>query len=157
MVRIATVNDAEQLDILNDEFNGKGETTIEKIRESLANNQQEVVVVDEEEGELVGFVCVQLKKSFCYAEYMPEITEVYVKPEHRQKGIASEMITYAESYCSKKYSLHKYELLTGKKNTIAQSVYGKLGYIDDGEIHLSKRNIKNEDDIEAIVKAILDL
>ncbi len=31
MVRIATVSDAEQLDILNDEFNGRGETTIEKI------------------------------------------------------------------------------------------------------------------------------
>lgn len=30
MVRLATVNDAEQLNILNDEFNGKGETTQEK-------------------------------------------------------------------------------------------------------------------------------
>lgn len=139
MVRIATVSDAKQLDILNDEFNGRGETTIEKIRDSLAHNQQEVVVVDEEEGKLVGFVCVQLKKSFCYVEYMPEITEVYVKSEYRKKGIAREMIIYAENYCKKKYSLHKYELLTGRKNTIAQSVYGKLGYIDDGEIHLSKK------------------
>ena len=28
MVRIATVNDAEQLNILNDEFNGESETRI---------------------------------------------------------------------------------------------------------------------------------
>ena len=131
MVRIATESDAEQLNNLNDEFNGKGETTIENIRKSLLNNQQEVVIVDDENDILVGFVCVQLKKSFCYDEYMPEITEVYVNPEYRKKGSANKMITFAEDYCSKNYPLHKYELLTGEENMIAKSVYGKLGYIND--------------------------
>ena len=78
MVRIATVNDAEQLNILNNEFNGESETSIDNIRNSLINNEQEVVIVADEDSMLVGFVCVQLKKSFCYDEYMPEITEVYV-------------------------------------------------------------------------------
>jgi GNAT superfamily N-acetyltransferase len=142
MIRIANVNDAEQLNILNNEFNGKGETSIDNIRNSLMNNKQEVVIVADEDGILVGFVCVQLKKSFCYDEYMPEITEVYVKPTYRKKGIASEMITFAETYCSNNYPLHKYELLTGYKNLVAQSVYSKLGYIDDNELHLSKR-VKN--------------
>lgn len=139
MVRIATVEDTEQLGVLNDEFNGIGETTIDCIRDSIINNQQEVVIVADENGMLVGFLCVQLKKSFCYNYYMPEITEVYVIPAYRKKGIASEMITFAEDYCVKNYSLHRYELLTGKKNIVAQSVYGKLGYTDDGELHLSKR------------------
>ena len=88
MVRIATVQDAEQLEILNNEFNGEGETTLDNIRASLADNKQEIVVVDELNGKLTGFVCVQLKKSFCYDEYMPEITEVYVKPQHRRCGVA---------------------------------------------------------------------
>ncbi len=139
MVRIATVNDAEQLNILNNEFNGDGETSIDNIRNSLMNNKQEVVIVADEDDMLVGFVCVQLKKSFCYDDYMPEITEVYVKPTYRKKGIASDMIAFAESYCSKNYSLHKYELLTGKENLVAQALYNKLGYIDDNELHLSKR------------------
>ncbi len=139
MIRLATESDAEQLSVLNDEFNGKGETTIDNIRNSLINNRQEVVIVDDENDVLVGFVCVQLKKSFCYDEYMPEITEVYVNPKYRENGIARKMIAFAEDYCSKQYPLHKYELLTGKKNNIAQLVYGKLGYVDDGEIHLSKR------------------
>ena len=39
MVRIATVNDAEQLKILNNEFNGEGETSIDNIRNSLMNNK----------------------------------------------------------------------------------------------------------------------
>ena len=139
MVRIATVKDAEQLSILNDEFNGEGETSIDNIRNSLMNNCQEVVIVADEDDLLVGFVCIQLKKSFCYDDYMPEITEVYVKPTYRKKGIASEMIAFAESYCGKNYSLHKYELLTGKENLVAQALYNKLGYIDDNELHLSKR------------------
>ena len=138
MVRKATVNDAEQLSALNDEFNGKSETTIENIRQSLLSNQQEIVIVDDENGVLTGFICVQLKKSFCYDEYMPEITEVYVRPAYRKQGIASQMISYAEDYCIKNYPLDKYELLTGDENLIAQSVYSKLGYTNDNEIHLSK-------------------
>ncbi len=139
MVRKATANDAEQLGILNDEFNGAGETTISNIRESLSSSQQEVVIVDDENGVLTGFVCIQLKKSFCYDEYMPEITEVYVRPKYRKQGIASKMIVFAEDYCIENYPLHKLELLTGDKNLVAQSVYDKLGYANDNEIHLSKR------------------
>ena len=98
-----------------------------------------VLIVADEDDMLVGFVCVQLKKSFCYDEYMPEITEVYVKPAYRKRGLASEMITFAEAYCSKNYPLDKYELLTGQENLVAQTVYNKLGYVDDNELHLSKR------------------
>lgn len=139
MIRIATVQDAEQLEILNHEFNGEGETALDNIRSSLANNKQEVIVVDEQNGELTGFVCVQLKKSFCYDDYMPEITEVYVKLRYRRNGIARAMITYAEEYCKSHYPLHKFELLTGTENDDAQSVYAKLGYSEDGELHLAKR------------------
>ena len=139
MVRIATAQDAEQLEILNNEFNGEGETTLDNIRASLADNKQEIVVVDEMNGELTGFVCVQLKKSFCYDDYMPEITEVYVKPHYRRNGIARAMITYAEEYCKSHYPVHKFELLTGTENDDAQSVYAKLGYSEDGELHLAKR------------------
>ena len=103
MIRIATVNDAEQLNILNNEFNGEGDTGIANIRNSLMHNKQEVVIVAGEDNMLVGFVCVQLKKSFCYDDYMPEITEVYVKPSYRKRGVASEMIAFAENYCSKNY------------------------------------------------------
>ena len=139
MIRKATVNDAEQLNMLNVEFNGEGETTLENIQTCLADNNREVVIVDDENGRLTGFVCVQLKKSFCYNDYRPEIAEVYVRPEYRKQKIASRMIRYAEEYCRKNYPLHKFELLTGEKNLIAQIVYDKLGYKNDHEIHLSKR------------------
>ena len=57
MVRIATVNDAEQLNILNNEFNGEG-ASIDNIGNSLVSNKQEVVIVADEDDILVGFVCV---------------------------------------------------------------------------------------------------
>lgn len=139
MVRIAEVTDAQQLLSLNDDFNGKGGTTIESIRNSLLHNHQEVVIVDEEHGRLTGFVCVQLKRSFCYEVCHAEIAEVYVAPDCRRRGIASRMIAFAEKYCGSNYPLHKFELLTGEENTEAQSVYLRLGYEKDGEIHLSKR------------------
>ena len=139
MVRIATVQDAEKLEILNNEFNGEGETTLDNIMASLADNKQEIVVVDEMNGELTGFVCVQLKKSFCYDDYMPEITEVYVKPQYRRCGVARSMIAYAEEYCKCHFSLHKFELLTGAENDVARIAYAKLGYFEDAELHLAKR------------------
>ena len=117
MVRKAIVDDAEQLRILNNEFNGEGETTIENIKKSLMKNQQEVVIVDDENGVLTGFVCVQLKRSFCYNEYMPEITEVYVRSGYRKQGIASKMLVFAEKYCIENYLLCQYELLTDEEKT----------------------------------------
>ena len=45
MVRIATEQDAAQLQMLNNEFNGEGETTLENIRASLTANRQEVVII----------------------------------------------------------------------------------------------------------------
>lgn len=143
MVRLATVNDAEQLKILNTEFNGPGDTTVQRIRESLLSNRQEIVIVDDMGGCLTGFICVQLKKSFCYDEYIPEITEVYVRQDYRRNGIAQAMICFAEQYCTRNYPLHGFELLTGADNCGAQAVYGRLGYHRDGEIHMSKQ--KQED------------
>lgn len=138
MVRLATAKDAPQLELLNNEFNGVGvsRTYIEK---SLLDNRQEIAVVDEEDGGIVGFICVQLKKSFCYDEYMPEITEVYVAQAYRKKGIASNMISFAETYVTSYYNAHEWGLLTGKDNKTAQAVYRKLGYREDGECHFSKK------------------
>ncbi|MEG1528638.1 MAG: GNAT family N-acetyltransferase [Clostridia bacterium] len=139
MVRVAQTDDAVQLEMLNNEFNGKGETSLENIRKSLLNNEREIVVVYCDRNLLVGFTCVQLKKSFCYDDYMPEITEVYVKVEYRNRGIATAMITFAEDYCKHNFGVHEFELLTGENNNTAQKVYQKIGYAGDGEIHLSKR------------------
>lgn len=137
MVRLATGKDAPQLEALNNAFNGKG-VDHAFIENSLLHNKQEIVVVDEEDGMLAGFVCVQLKKSFCYDEYMPEITEVYVSPDYRRKGIAGKMILFAEKFVSGRYHAHEWGLFTGQDNEAAQALYRRLGYKEDGECHFSR-------------------
>ena len=124
MIRLASVGDAGELERLNAEFNGKGKTTEESIRASLLTNRREIVIAaDGNGGRLAGFVCVQLKKSFCYDEYMPEITEVYVRPEYRGRGVAREMLTSRRNTAKKYTRLHSFELLTGSDNTAALKLF----------------------------------
>ena len=138
MVRLATENDAEMLAQLNAAFNGPGETSLEHIRASLRENRQETVIVDEANGILTGFLCLQIKRSFCYDACAPEVTELYVRPEYRRQGIARRMLLFAEEHCQKEASCHGLELLTGDDNWIAQAVYRAAGYAPDGELHLFK-------------------
>ena len=138
MIRLATADDAEQLLLLNEQFNGKSDTTIDYIKESLSNNKQEFVVVAEESGILVGFVCVQIIKSFCYSDVMAEITEVFVDEKHRRRKNASQMIAFAEMYCSQNYRLSEFKLLTGNDNLEAQAMYQSQGYQVEDEILLVK-------------------
>ena len=138
LIRLATIDDAMQLCRLNVQFNGKGETTLDNIRRSLVNNPQEIIAVAEENSILVGFICVQMKKSFCYDAFMPEITELFVEKEYRRGKVASRLITFIETHCNQNYPFQRIELLTGKRNLVAQAFYKSIGYHDDGELHLSK-------------------
>lgn len=142
MIRLATEKDAQSLYQLNEAFNGKDLTTFEHIRDSLREHRQEVVVVAEDEGTLVGFVSIQLKKSFCYDACMPEISEVYVEPVHRRMGLATRMLAFAEAECAKRGLMQKFELLTGRGNLAAQAVYRKCGYAADDKVHMSKAGIE---------------
>lgn len=142
IIRLATEQDAQALYRLNEAFNGGGLTTPEHIRDSLTNNQQEVVVVAQKNNELVGFVCVQLKCSFCYEAAMPEVTEVYVEPAYRNRGIATRMLAFAEEVCLSRGPMQKLELLTGQGNIAAQAAYRKCGYVADGKLHMSKPSPK---------------
>ena len=148
MVRLATIEDAQQLFLLNEEFNGEGDNSIEKMKETLLDNPQEIVVVAEAETDaetetegghkLAGFVCAQLKKSFCYRECGAEITEVYVRESYRRQGLAGRMITFMEKRCMHCYGVREFELKTGERNFEAQALYNALGYQKEDEILLRK-------------------
>lgn len=139
MIRLANINDAQQLFALNEAFNGKGETSLSRIKQSISDNSQEIVVVAQEGDVLARFVCVQIKQSFCYSDVYAEITEVYVLKSYRRQKIASKMIKFAEEYCVQNYSLHNFEILTGRNNFKAKSLYKSLGYSIKKEVFLSKR------------------
>ena len=73
---------------------------------------------------------------------MPEIMEVYVRPEYRGRGVARNADLRAgilrkiwpDAYCP------QLELLTGSDNTAAQKFYFRHRLrVRDGEMHMSKQ------------------
>ena len=126
MVRLASVGDAGELERLNAEFNGKGQDYEESIRACFLQTGARLssLRTATEDGSPAWPAC-SAEKSFCYDEYMPEITEVYVRPEYRGRGVAREMLIFAQEYC-KIYPLDSFELLTGSDNTAAQKLYSAM-------------------------------
>ena len=138
MIRFARPEDAGQLCALNAVFNGEGLTTPEEIAASLAENRQELVVVAEAEGALQGFVCVQIKRSACYPRPTAEIAEVYVYPQARGKGLAAEMLRFAETHCADKLGICEFTVLTGQENAPALALYRSRGFVPEEETLLRK-------------------
>ena len=58
--------------------------------------------------------------------------------QYRRRGVAREMLTFAQEYCKKIYPLHSFELLTGS-DAAAQKLYSAIGFKCSGEIHMSKQ------------------
>ena len=114
MIRLAEPGDAAQLFELNERFNGPSGSTVELMARSLGENPQELVVVADMEGTLAGFVCVQVKRSFCYE-------------------IPSERAAI-ESFGS----LGELTVLTGGDNLSAQELYNDAGFVREDEVMFLK-------------------
>jgi ribosomal protein S18 acetylase RimI-like enzyme len=136
--RAAVPSDAAELNRLNAAFNGPVGATDQSIALSIRDNRQEQVFVAEWAGQLVGFCCVQLFKSFCYDRNYAEITELFVAEEHRRKGIGAVLMGYAEGYYSDK-NIAGFQLFTSGENTAAQRFYEGRGYAKTEEIMYRKR------------------
>lgn len=139
MIRLASPADAPQLFKLNEQFNGLSDTTIEAMAAALEGNPQEIVAVADEEGVLCGFVCAQVKRSFCYALPCAEITEVYVAEPYRRRGLAGAMLSFVEGVCAEKFHVRDLSVLTGQDNDSAQALYQKHSYEREDEVLLVKR------------------
>jgi len=98
IIRKAKIEEAPQLQVLNEKFNGNCGVTAKMIADSLATNDCEKVFVAESDGTVVAFCCAQIFQSFCYGENYAEITEIYVDDSCRHIGIGTKLITYVEDY-----------------------------------------------------------
>lgn len=137
-VRKAGISDADELFRLNGEFNGKDETELYLLKNSLERNERETVFIAHNDSEAVGFCCVQIFKSMCYRRHYAEITELYVNEKYRRQGIAAEMFRYIEEYFADE-NIGGYQLFTGKNNLTAQAFYEKQEYVKSDEIMYRKR------------------
>lgn len=137
-VRLACLTDAEGLSRLNQEFNGGDKRPPAKIIEGLSINHNELIVVAEIAGKIVGFGCVQIFYSFCYEEPHGEITELYVEEAARRKGIAIALISFLEENLRTR-GVRSMKVLTGRSNNAAIKTYELCNYVKDDEQLLKKR------------------
>lgn len=119
---------------MNEEFNGKGCNTVSTVKKSLEENGNEIVCLAEQEGRGAGFCCARVMRSVCYADAYAEITELYVRREHRRKGIGKGLISFVEELCRKRYGVEEFKLLTGADNLPAQALYKSMGYEKEDEV-----------------------
>jgi ribosomal protein S18 acetylase RimI-like enzyme len=141
-VRKAVSADAELLSELNLAFNGVNRTA-ERVRQALLDHEPttETVLIAEESGLIVGFVCFQTLRSICYDHPWAEITELYVRPSHRRSGagltLVSAAITGAEIAGASEVILR-----VNVKNDAARNLYAKAGLsvLPDVVLHIPLQN-----------------
>lgn len=135
-VRLATTDDAEALSRLNQAFNGGERRPVSEIIE-IMNKSGEFIAVATMNGKVVGFACAQRFASFCYREAQGEITEMYVEPSARRKGLAVSMISLLEDKLAA-HGVKNIKILTGSDNDAAIKTYERCGYVKDDELLLQK-------------------
>lgn len=135
-VRLATREDANDLSILNHEFNGGTRRAVSDVSKSLTNSN-ELVVLAILNDTVAGFACAQSFSTFCDPEPQGEITEVYVRETARRQGAASAMISLLEENLHDR-GVRSVKVLTGKTNDGAVKTYQVSGYQIEDEVMLSK-------------------
>ena len=136
-IRLAEVSDASQLWRLNREFNGADNTSSEsEIAESLSVSP-EIVMVAEQDGALVGFLCAHISRSMCYQTARGEIRELFVSPMYRKLGVGRGLLEEAERYFWEK-RISVVTLYTSVSNAGAQTFYERCGYQKKSRIEYRK-------------------
>jgi ribosomal protein S18 acetylase RimI-like enzyme len=144
VIRLASVQDADELTKLNAAFNGGDESVAELERRFEDPRRVEWPVVAEVDGRLVGFAALRLVPCLFYPETHAEMTELYVEDAYRQQGIGRELVRYVERLAAEMGASELW-LVTGKDNLQAQEFYHSLGY-EQQDLALSKEFERRIDD-----------
>ena len=119
--------DTEELCRLNREFNGEDTANADVIRKQLLNTGPEHCLVCEYDGMLCGFICGICFSSWCYRAPVAQITELYVQPSARRKGIGHALVSSMVDHL-RYLGANEIMLLTGEDNFPARALYGRCGF-----------------------------
>jgi ribosomal protein S18 acetylase RimI-like enzyme len=136
-ISIATIDDAPAIAKLNLLFN-----EVDESAEAIATRMDdpacvETVILAKVADEAVGFALVRVVPSVLYSTPHAELTELYVMEEFRQRGIASDLIAFAEKVAVQK-GARNILVQTGDDNEHALALYKKFGY-EEYDLTLKKR------------------
>lgn len=104
------------------------EESIEHKRNGIREEGEHTFVADK--GELLGFISATRKETppvFKRGDKL-KVNELYVKPEERKQGIASELLEKIKEIAEKNEGIDTIELSVDVENTAAKNLYRKNGF-----------------------------
>ena len=128
-VRQATPDDAPALSILLDRFDGMGATPEQVAARMRACQGVLTTFLGMVDGEAVGFACLRLVPHLQGDEPYAELTDIYVEPPFRRRGVARALIAHVEA-AARSAGATDVAIITGFDNETAQSAYRAVGYAD---------------------------
>lgn len=136
-ISLASVKDATAIAKLNLLFNEVDESA-EAIAVRMSDPScVETVILAKVADQAVGFALVRVVPTVLYSTPHAELTELYVLEDFRQRGIASDLIAFAEQIAFQKGARSIF-VQTGDDNKPALSLYRKHGY-EEYDLVLTKR------------------
>ena len=127
IIRPATPADAGALTRMNAAFNGVSDSATQIAARLVACADIEVAILAELEGQVGGFACVRVVPCVLYAQPYAELTELYVEPAFRRRGLGRALISYAEQLAHARGATDLL-IMTGVGNAAAQALYRSAGY-----------------------------
>jgi GNAT superfamily N-acetyltransferase len=127
IIRLAIPADAADLARMNAAFNGVSDSAAQIAARLVACAEIETALVAELDGQVGGFACLRVVPCVLYAEPYAELTELYVEPEFRRRGLGRALIAYAEQLAGTRGATDLI-IMTGIGNAAAQALYRTAGY-----------------------------
>jgi ribosomal protein S18 acetylase RimI-like enzyme len=127
IIRLATPADAGELARMNAAFNGVFDSAAQIAARLAACADIETAILAELDGQVGGFACVRVVPCVLYAEPYAELTELYVEPALRRRGLGRALIAYAEQLARERGAAELL-IMTGTSNLAAQALYRAVGY-----------------------------
>lgn len=137
-IRIATLEDAGTLNRLNIAFNETSDGADNIARRLADPDRVDIPLLAEVAGQAVGFACLRVLPNLFYAEMYAKLTELYIEPDARRRGLGRALVAYAEEIARER-GAKGLKILTGDDNNEGQGLYRRMGYVDEEEIVLWKR------------------
>jgi ribosomal protein S18 acetylase RimI-like enzyme len=128
-VRQATKDDAAELAVLLDRFDDTGATPAQVAARMQACAHVLTTYVAEVEGQMAGFACLRLVPHLQGDAPYAELTDLYVDPPYRRRGVARALMERVEGEALAA-SATEVVVITGMENDPAQAAYRQQGYGD---------------------------
>jgi ribosomal protein S18 acetylase RimI-like enzyme len=127
IIRTATPSDAADLARMNAAFNGVFDSAAQIAARLAACAEIETAILAEVDGQIGGFACLRVVPCVLYAEPYAELTELYVEPACRRRGVGRALLAHAEQLARAR-GASELLIMTGTGNAAAQALYRAAGY-----------------------------